>query len=230
MKEIVKKIVCVFAIAAVLAGSLAGCSKKVDMENENETEVNTQVDAPIEKNEEADSQEGEKEEAAKSDEKEDTIKNEANSSANVNKPATDKTENSQKPSDVKPELSISEVANKLISVIPSDEHNMAELPKELYKDMYGIDASQYEEVLVFGSMMSVKANEIILIKVKNESQLSGAKKLLEERKAQVYKTWEQYLPDQFELVKQAKISTNGKYAALIIAPYSDKINNTFMNL
>jgi len=230
MKEIIKKIICVFAIVAVMTGSFAGCSKKVDMEAENETEVNTQVETPAEKNEENTSDKNETDKAEDKTENDQSGKNETTGSSNVNKPTNDKNENSEKPSESKPELSISEIASKLIAVIPSDEHNMTELPKELYKDMYGIDASQYEDVLVFGSMMSVKANEIILIKVKNESDLSGAKKLLEERKAQVYKTWEQYLPDQFELVKQAKISTNGKYAVLIIAPYSDKINNTFMNL
>ena len=120
--------------------------------------------------------------------------------------------------------------DKMINVIPKDEHSLSEIPSELYKDMYGIDKSKFEDVIVSGSMMSVKTNEIIVIKVKNEEDISSAVKILEERKNQVYKTWEQYLPDQFELVKQAKIKTNGKYAALIIAPYSDKVSEAFMKI
>ncbi len=156
----------------------------------------------------------------------------------IKKPSADK-ENAEenKPSNNPPvetpnnkELSISEVMNKIVSVIPEDKHNMSELPKELYADLYGIDTGKFEDVLVFGSMMNVKANEIMLLKVKDIGDIESATKLLEERKNQVYKTWENYLPDQFEMVKQAKIKTNGKYAVLIISPNSDKVSDAFMKL
>ena len=71
---------------------------------------------------------------------------------------------------------------------------------------------------------------IILIKVNNENEISKAVDLLTKRKEQVYKTWEQYLPDQFEMVKNGVIKTNGKYAALIIAPQVNKVLNKFNEL
>ena len=66
--------------------------------------------------------------------------------------------------------------------------------------------------------------------VKNEADISTAKSVLEARKQQVYKTWEQYLPDQFEMVKQGVIKTNGKYAALIITPEVSKVEAEFIKL
>lgn len=168
--------------------------------------------------------------------KEDTNKTEV-----TNKPSTDNNKPSvdNKPSDVsgtKPqtpsvsEISLSELMNGMISVIPSDQHNLEALPAEFYKDLYGVDKSQFEDAIIYGTMINVKANEIIIIKVKNESDISKAKSVLEARKSQVYKTWEQYLPEQFEMVKQAQIKSKGKYVALIIAPEVSKVAAKFDSL
>ena len=160
----------------------------------------------------------------KEENKNETVKNEENKKEETQKPET-----TQKPVS-KEEKKASEIAGAMVSVIPSDMHNLEALPQELYKDIYGIDPEKFEEVSVYGTMINVKANEIIVIKVKNEADISTAKSVLEARKQQVYKTWEQYLPDQFEMVKQGVIKTNGKYAALIITPEVSKVEAEFIKL
>ncbi len=160
----------------------------------------------------------------KEENKNETVKNEENKKEETKKP-----EMSQN-SPIKEDKKASEIAGGMVSVIPSDMHNLEALPQELYKDIYGVDPEKFEEVSVYGTMINVKANEIIVIKVKNESDIASAKTVLEARKQQVYKTWEQYLPDQFEMVKQGVIKTNGKYAALIITPEVSKVASEFMKL
>lgn len=228
MNKSLKKIISAITLFIFLMCIFTACSVKPYNNGEEDVETGTNVELNY--------GEEQKKEEIKNEETKETDK----IASDVNdKKASDKEENKdtsenkpikepEKEVSSKPEYSLSQIMSNIISVIPENEHNMTMIPKELYKDMYGIDSSQFEDVLVYGSMMSVKANEIILIKLKDETQSSQAEKLLEERKSQVYKTWEQYLPEQFEMVKQAKIKINGKYAALIIAPYVEKVSGEFM--
>lgn len=211
-----KKIICLILSLVVVLSLFTGCFK--DVENDlpdNESIENSVVEENItsDKTEEDNKEEGKEE-----------IKNE-------NAPSKAPQENT-KPSVTPPkkELSLSQIMSEMVGTIPEGEHNLEEITPEFYKDIYGIDKSQFADVLIYGTMISVKANEIILIKVNNESDISKAVDLLTKRKEQVYKTWEQYLPDQFEMVKNGVIKTNGKYAALIITPQVNNVVNKFNSL
>lgn len=132
----------------------------------------------------------------------------------------------QKP--VQPSASLSSVMTKMLSVLPAGSHNMSELPSELYAEVYGIDPSQFEDVLVYGSMMNVKANEVILIKAKDSASLNTAVNLLQKRKATLKSTWEHYLQDQYELVQASVIKTSGNYAALIVTQDVNNVASAFV--
>lgn len=215
-----KKILLMITVLALCAGIFSGC-KKTDVEIKDDTVVNdnvvTETEKPVENEKEEEKQTEDKKEDIS-----DTQKPVNPTEKPVEKPVV-------KPAE-KPQPSLNDIMDKMVGAIPADEHSLSLIPGELYKDMYGVDKSNYEDVLVYGSMMSVKSNEIILIKVKKQEDIASAKKVLEERKNQVYKTWEQYLPDQFEIVKNAQIKSKGNYIALIIAPYTDKVVNAFMSL
>jgi len=217
-----KKIICFILSLMVILSVFAGCSKEIENDVPNNEIVEN---SGAEENISPDQTEENKEENKKEENnKEQNNKNESSSSKepspSVKPPVTSPKE----------EPSLSSVMAGMVGVIPEGEHNLEEITPDFYKDIYGIDKSQFADVLIYGTMISVKANEIILIKVNNENEISKAVDLLTKRKEQVYKTWEQYLPDQFEMVKNGVIKTNGKYAALIIAPQVNKVLNKFNEL
>lgn len=126
-----------------------------------------------------------------------------------------------------PSVSVSELMNKMVSALPADSHNMSEIPSDLYAGVYQIDPSAFDQVLVYGSMMNVKANEMIVIKAKNSANLNEAKSALSNRLATLKEQWKNYLPDQYEIVKAGTVTTKGLYAALVIAQDGQKAVSAF---
>lgn len=72
---------------------------------------------------------------------------------------------------------------------------------------------------VIAALMNVNADEIILLEAKDEKQVAELKKSLENELAAQVQTWEQYLPEQYEKVKNNKIVTKGKF--LLYVTYTD---------
>lgn len=107
--------------------------------------------------------------------------------------------------------------SQMIGALPSGSHTMSAIPSDLYAGVYQIDPSAYEDVLVYGETMNVKANEIIVIKAKDSANLSEAVAALNNRLAALEQQWKNYLPDQYELVKAGTVTTKGLYATLVIA-------------
>lgn len=70
-----------------------------------------------------------------------------------------------------------------------------------------------------GAMMNVNSDEIFILEAKSEDEVAALKESLElELDAQI-QTWQQYLPDQYEKVKNNVIETNGNF--LLYVTFSD---------
>lgn len=123
--------------------------------------------------------------------------------------------------------SASDVIKTMVKAMSADSHNMSEIPSDLYAGVYQIDPSSFEQVVVYGAMMNVKSNEIIVIKAKDTSNLNEAKSALSARLSTLNEQWKNYLPDQYELVKAGTVTTNGLYAALVIAQEAQKAVSAF---
>lgn len=220
MKKILSLILCLILAMSVMSG----CGNKENNKPvENDKVVTDKVQNETIKNDEAENKE-DIEKDNNEDKKEETTNENKKPVVENNKPVVE-----SKPP-VKVEKTVSEILKSMISEIPEGQHSLEEIPPEMYKDIYGVDKSQFNDVLIYGAMINVKANEIILIKVNNEADINNAVSVLQARKDMVYKTWERYLPEQFEMVKNGVIKTNGKYAALIISPEVNKVANKFMEL
>lgn len=126
-----------------------------------------------------------------------------------------------------PSIALSDLMGKMIGALPADSYSLSQIPDDFIGNVYQIDKSYYEDVLVYGSMMGVHANEIILIKAKNAAGVSEAKKTLQNRKSKLLEQWKSYLPEQYELVKQSVITSEGFYVAFVCADNQKKAVNAF---
>ncbi|MEG2353203.1 MAG: DUF4358 domain-containing protein [Clostridium sp.] len=86
---------------------------------------------------------------------------------------------------------------------------------ENIEEIYGLKASDYDELEIRKSPINVQANEIIIVKAK-EGKVDAVKKSLEDHGKAVEQQWATYLPDQHEVTKARIINTMGNYAYLII--------------
>lgn len=128
-----------------------------------------------------------------------------------------------------PSISLSSLMGTMIGALPADTYALSEMPQELYEGVYGINPADYDEVLVYGSMMNVHANEIIIIKAKDKDSVNKAKNALAQRKSALETQWEHYLPAQYEMVLAGTIKISGLYATLVIADGGSGAANAFIS-
>ena len=77
-------------------------------------------------------------------------------------------------------------------------------------NIYGIDAADLDGYLARVPMMNVSATEFFIAKVK-EGKMDTVKAALEARQANLDSQWSTYLPDQYDLVQNYKLTVSGSY-------------------
>lgn len=103
----------------------------------------------------------------------------------------------------------------------------SESSSAVYIEKLKLDTDQLAEGFILMPMMNVKSDEIILLKAKDDEQVERLKEILEAEKLSQIETWERYLPDQYEKVKNNVIKTNGKYLLYVTYDYPEKIVQIF---
>jgi hypothetical protein len=97
----------------------------------------------------------------------------------------------------------------------------------IYMEKMKLNKEELEDGIVLAAMMNVNSDEIILLKAKDEAHVKSLKEALEREKEAQIKTWEAYLPDQFEKVKNNVIKTNGNYLLYVTSGNPEKIEEVF---
>jgi ABC-type Fe3+-citrate transport system substrate-binding protein len=97
----------------------------------------------------------------------------------------------------------------------------------IYMEKMKLNKEEMEDGIVLAAMMNVNSDEIILLKAKDEAHVKSLKEALEREKESQIKTWEVYLPDQFEKVKNNVIKTNGNYLLYVTSANPEKIEEVF---
>ncbi|WP_025784012.1 DUF4358 domain-containing protein [Sporosarcina sp. D27] len=104
-----------------------------------------------------------------------------------------------------------------------DENSVANIWIEKMK----LDPELLANGTVIAALMNVNADEIIVLEAKDEKQVSELKTSLENELAAQVQTWEQYLPDQYEKVKNNKIVTKGKFLLYVTYTNPEAIEKAF---
>lgn len=97
----------------------------------------------------------------------------------------------------------------------------------IFKEKLSINDADIDEGFVLAPMMNTKSDEVILLKAKDEKKVETLKKALEKEKEAQIQTWERYLPDQYEKVKNNKIVTKGNYLLYVTYDHPEKIVDIF---
>lgn len=99
----------------------------------------------------------------------------------------------------------------------------------IWIEKMGLSKEEIAHGIVIAPMMNVNADEFIVLEAKDVKHVESLKTSLERELANQVQTWQQYLPEQYEKVKNNKIITNGNF--LLYTTYSepDKIEKVFNN-
>ncbi|MEF3353997.1 DUF4358 domain-containing protein [Paenibacillus sp. GYB006] len=93
----------------------------------------------------------------------------------------------------------------------------------------GIDPTIIEEGQYMKAMMNVHADEFIILKASDASNVEELKAALEKEVANQERNWSTYLPEQYEKVKNHIIKQQGNYLALLISDDAEKMEQAFTN-
>lgn len=97
----------------------------------------------------------------------------------------------------------------------------------LFLERMDIKQEQLANGKTIGAMMNVNADEIFVLEANSAEEVEALKEGLERELAAQTQTWEQYLPDQYEKVKNNVIETNGNFLLYVTFSNPDKIVDAF---
>ncbi len=102
-----------------------------------------------------------------------------------------------------------------------------DMSAEQMEEAYGIDPDTLENFAVRAPFVNIKSNELALFKVKKAKDAAAVKKGIEKRAGDIQKSFESYLPDQYENSKNYRVVTQGNYVLFIISESADDLEKAF---
>ena len=120
---------------------------------------------------------------------------------------------------------VKEIADQILEEL--EWSAMLPLDDEMLLQFYELDASILEEYDANMPMMNVKTHEYSVFKVKDVKDVETVEAAIEKRAEAVQKSFEQYLPDQYENAKNYYTETNGKYVVFGIHENVETIEEVF---
>lgn len=105
-----------------------------------------------------------------------------------------------------------------------------EMPADLFNDAYGINTDLLQSYSVKMPMMNVHADEIAVFELKDEADIDEVKAGINKRKEALEAQWSTYLPEQYDLVKDAQVVVKDNLVLFVISPNSETIIEKFNTL
>ncbi|BBH22964.1 hypothetical protein Back11_43090 [Paenibacillus baekrokdamisoli] len=141
--------------------------------------------------------------------------------ASTNKPGN--TASQEKP--VQSKLTTKEMVDEMLKQV--EQPMLMELTADMVKNLYHLDPAVVEQYTIMTPLMNVKTNEIAIFKVKDAKDIAAVETAVKKRATDVQKSFETYLPDQYENAKNYKLVTKGNYVLFIISDKAADLENIF---
>lgn len=108
-----------------------------------------------------------------------------------------------------------------------DENEMTDVSTRGLQRYYGLNSADYEGTIMYISSNGMSAEEMLLIKVKSEDQLGEVEEVIRKRLGSRYQDFENYAPQQAELLKRAQLIVRGNYIFLSVSEKALELAKVF---
>lgn len=98
--------------------------------------------------------------------------------------------------------------------------------KKLQK-LYDISAEDVEDFVLYTAPTNIKADEVVVLKVKDSKNIESIKKKILERIDSQSKKFKDYLPNENFLIENHILKIKGNYVLLAVSAQADKIEKAF---
>lgn len=118
-----------------------------------------------------------------------------------------------------------EVKKNVSAAVSSDRMELS--TARFLKKYYGLNADDYDGVLLYSPLTNMDAEELLLIKCKDTSQVESVKNAILERQKTKETTFEGYAPEQYDLCQNYILGEQGTYLFLVISPDAEELYKVF---
>lgn len=123
------------------------------------------------------------------------------------------------------QLTVEEIGKQIEQSINLSELKQRDL--STLKKWYKIEAENVEAFMLYSSASNVKADELAVIKLKQLDDLDAVKAKIEERLEAQKVKFKDYRPDEYFLVENYMLKTNGPFILLAVSEQAEQIAQAF---
>ncbi|MGN1032108.1 MAG: DUF4358 domain-containing protein [Intestinibacter sp.] len=105
--------------------------------------------------------------------------------------------------------------------------NMEETGTKGLKRYYGLNASDFDSVVLYTPKSSMEVDEMLIVKVKDKSQIEGLEDAIDNRINSQLQSFGSYGPEQCALVNDYELKTKGKYVFFAISENAEELKEAF---
>ncbi|PEF36879.1 DUF4358 domain-containing protein [Bacillus wiedmannii] len=99
--------------------------------------------------------------------------------------------------------------------------------KHKLQKLYGIHSNDVESFVLYTAPTNMKADEVLILKVKSEKEIETMKKHIQDRIEAQSQKFKSYLPDETFLVDNHVLQVQGDYILLAISAKAEQIEKAF---
>lgn len=125
------------------------------------------------------------------------------------------------------EKPVEEVAASVAPLL--DTEKMEKNSLRFFKKLYGLNAEDFDGVVIYTPVSSMDAEEMLLVKLKDASREEELKKAIEDRAATKLAVFEGYAPEQYSLAEKYILDSRSGYVLFVISKDAELIDNAFKN-
>ena len=108
-----------------------------------------------------------------------------------------------------------------------DKSNLTRQDGTAFKRRFGLSEADYAGVMYYASEFSISAEEVLLIQVKDESQVQEVTAAIEKQVEARKNDFDGYAPEEVKLLEDAKQSVRGRYIFFAAAPKAEEYLEVF---
>lgn len=127
-----------------------------------------------------------------------------------------------------PSASVSEMT-KSITKCGVAFNELVEVPTDRIEQIYGVSADDYSEVSAYRAGSGGYADEVVIFKATSSDTISNIQTALNNIIESKKKDFDGYVQEQYDILCNSKVLTNGDYVCLIVCSDNDTAISTYEN-
>ncbi|MDD5922842.1 MAG: DUF4358 domain-containing protein [Eubacteriales bacterium] len=109
----------------------------------------------------------------------------------------------------------------------ADLTNMKKADDQMIRRLYGFDPDSFDGIVLYYPKSNMNAEELLLVKLKNEDQRDQMEKTISNRVATQKKSFKGYGAKQTAMLEKSIVEVRGNYALYISAKNPEKVKAAF---